>query len=206
MCISRLAEEIFPFFYYFYRVRQQRRRCGSPNILNLPMFASYTSLSQAQLSVRLKEEHTRASALDDKTFKLTLSLSVGLTVLGSAAASLLGALTSPALQVTLALVIGAALFYFLLAGFVALGGVRTSATYGYGTKFLLQKQTGVPNVIADALARQEIMNIIRHLRNETAYQALRNGLILLFAGLLLFATLLARQTFWPSAASVLCPN
>ncbi|HEV2899548.1 MAG TPA: hypothetical protein VGX71_17285 [Pseudaminobacter sp.] len=86
-----------------------------------------------------------------------------------------------------------ALFYVLSSGFVALGAVRTLPSFGYGTQFLLQLQAGAPNAIADALARQELMNNIRHLRNETAYQALRNGLILLFAALLLFATMLAYE-------------
>lgn len=41
------------------------------------------------------------------------------------------------------------------------------------------------------------MNSIRPLRNETAYQAVRNGLILLFAGILLFAATLAYPSLCP---------
>lgn len=91
-------------------------------------------------------------------------------------------------------------FYVLSAGFVALGALRTLPSYGYGTRFLLQQEDNAPSTVADALARQELMNNIRHLRNETAYQALRNGLILLFVAILLFAATLAYQTLYPAGS------
>ena len=69
---------------------------------------------------------------------------------------------------------------------MALGALRTFPTYGYGTQFLLQQRENTETVLADALARQETMNNIRHLRNETAYAALRNGLLFLFAGIIVF--------------------
>ncbi|MFN3627700.1 MAG: hypothetical protein ACK4S3_07450 [Parvibaculum sp.] len=198
MFLLRLVEELFPFPHYFVRARRQRRRCECPDILKKPDFKDYPTLSAEQLNERLKEERVRASALDDKTFKLTLSLSVGLTVLSSTAAFLIRAVTSPSIQATLTIAIGMALFYVLSAGFVALGALRTLPSYGYGTYFLLQQQSGTPNVVADALARQERMNNIRHLRNETAYQALRNGLILLFVALLVFAATLVYQDLCPA--------
>ena len=67
-------------------------------------------------------------------------------------------------------------------------------SYGYRTQFLLQQQEDAQNILADVLARQEIANNIRHLRNETAYQAVRNGLSLLFAAFLVFAATLAYQS------------
>ena len=74
--------------------------------------------------------------MDEKTFKLTLSLSVGLTVLGSTAAFLTKVISSATIQTLLTIVIGIGLSYVLVAGFVALGALRTLQTYGYGTQFL----------------------------------------------------------------------
>ncbi len=202
MCFSRIAEELFPFAHYLVRQKRLRRQSESEDILNEQQFAGYSALSAQQLTQRLDEERQRASAMDEKTFKLTLSLSVGLTVLGSTAAFLVKAVSSAAVQTTLTIIIGLGLFYVLAAGFVALGALRTFPSYGYGTQFLLQQQGNAQNVLADALARQETMNNIRHLRNETAYQALRNGLFLLFVGILIFAAMLAYQSFCPSAATV----
>lgn len=202
MYFSRIAEELFPFAHYFVRKKRLGRRSESEDILNEQQFAGYSALSAQQLTQRLDEERQRASAMDEKTFKLTLSLSVGLTVLGSTAAFLVKAVSSAAVQTTLTVIIGLGLFYVLAAGFVALGALRTFPSYGYGTQFLLQQQGNAQNVLADALARQETMNNIRHLRNETAYQALRNGLFLLFVGILIFAAMLAYQPFCPSAATV----
>ena len=194
MWLSRIAEELFPFPHYLVHKRWQRRRYESDGILDDPAFSGYGSLSAAQLTDRLKEERQRASAMDDKTFKFTLSLSVGLTILGSTAAFLVKAVSSAAIQTTLAIIIGLGLFYVLAAGFVALGALRTYPSYGFGTQFLLQQQGNAQNAMADALARQETINNIRHLRNEAAYQALRNGLFLLFAAILIFAATLAYQS------------
>jgi hypothetical protein len=191
--VSRIAEEIFPFAFYLIRAQRQRWRCDSSDLLKDATFKSYATLSTEQLSERLKEERARAVALDDKTFKLTLSLSVGLTLVGSTAAVLIKMVTSTTIQITLTAIISLALIYVLLAGFVALGALRTLPTYGYGTQFLLQEHADSA-VAADALARQELMNSIRLLRNETSYQALRNGLILLFLGLMIFIMGLSHQT------------
>jgi hypothetical protein len=195
MCLSRIVEELFPFPYYFVNKARQWRRCESDGILNDAAFTGYSTLSPDQLTKRLEEERARATAMDEKTFKLTLSLSVGLTVLGSTAALLLKTVSSATVQTLLAVMIGLSLLYVLAAGFVALGALRTFRSYGYGTQFLLQRQEDAQNILADALARQEIANNIRHLRNETAYQAVRNGLSLLFAAFLVFAATLAYQSF-----------
>ena len=128
--------------------------------------------------------------MDEKTFKLTLSLSIGLTVLGSMAAFLIKVVSSVTIQTISTILIYSGVLYVLFAGFVALGALRTLRSYGYGTQFLLQQKKEEQKILAEALARQETMNIIRHLRNETAYQALRNGLCLLFVGIVIFATAL----------------
>ena len=186
MRISRIAEELFPFVHYFVHSRRKKRLCDSKDILCEPEFTDYETLFTCQLKHRLKDEHQRASAMDEKTFKLTLSLSVGLTVLGFMAAFLTKAVSSTTIQTIVTILIGFGVLYVFLAGSVALGALRTRPLYGYGTQFLLE-QKNEQNVLANALARQETMNIIRHLCNETAYQALRNGFWLLFVGILIFA-------------------
>ena len=186
MCISRIVEELFPFVHYLKRTSYLRKRCKSKDILREEGYADYQTLSLQQLEKRLEEERQRASAIDEKSFKLTLSLSIGLTVLGLMVAFFSKSVSSAILQKVTAIIIGISLFYVLAAGLVALGALRTSQSYGYGTQFLLLLKKNSQTVLANALARQEIMNTIRHLRNETAYQALRNGLLFLFAGILVF--------------------
>ena len=195
MCISLIAEEIFPFGHYVLRSRRKKKQCVEENPLQELQCTDYETVSLDGLKQRLREEHQRASSMDEKTFKLTLSLSVGLTVLGSAAAFLTNMISSGAIQTTSTIVIGCGVLYVLAAGFVALGALRTLPTYGYGTKFLLQYQND-QRMLAEALACQEAMNIIRQLRNETAYQALRNGLCLVYAGIMIIAAMLAYQAFF----------
>lgn len=196
MCISRITEEIFPFGYYVVRARRKKKQCFSENLLQEPQFADYETISVSGLQQRLSDEHQRASSMDEKTFKLTLSLSVGLTVLGLTAAFLTNLISSGTIQTISIIVIGCGVLYVLAAGFVALGALRTLPTYGYGTRFLLQSQND-QKILAEALACQETMNIIRQLRNETAYQALRNGLWLAYAGIMIIAAMLAYQAFFP---------
>jgi hypothetical protein len=73
----------------------------------------------------------------------------------------------------------------LIAGIISLGALKTLPKYGYGTKHeILAEQQGA-NHIAKALFLQEEINIVRHLRNESAYQCLRNGFLLLLLVLII---------------------
>lgn len=197
MKASRVVEEVFPFAHYRIRARRQRMRCEAADILAEDTFAGYRSLTPEQAAERLKQEHARAVALDDKTFKLTLSLTLGLTLAGSVAALLVKGVADPCIQAAAAALVGLSLFYVLSAGFIAIGALKTLPSYGFGTRFVLRQSSGTTEATADALARQEVMNTIRHLRNETAYQALRNGLILLFGSFLVFYGQLAFQNLCP---------
>ena len=201
MYISRIVEEIFPFVHYVLRSRRKKKQCVTENPLKELQCTDYETVSTDGLKQRLSEEHKRASSMDEKTFKLTLSLSVGLTVLGSTAAFLTKIISSGTIQTISAILIGGGVLYVLGAGFVALGALRTLPTYGYGTKFLVQSQKDQKS-LAEALACQETMNIIRQLRNETAYQALRNGLCLVYAGIVTIAAMLAYETFFSGPSGI----
>lgn len=193
MCISRIIEEVFPFGHYLANSHCVKKRlCDSSEILCRREFVDYRSLPARKIKKRIKEEHQRASDMDAKTFKLTLSFSVGLTVLGSMAAFLIKIIESSTIQSTLAILIGLGVFYVLAAGLLAVGALRTRQSHGYGTRPLLWKKDKKKK-LAEALAREETMNITRHLRNEAAYQSLRNGLWLLFIGLLVFVATFVYQ-------------
>ena len=194
-CISCIIEELFPFAHYLVHKRRQKKLSNTQNILEQEKFADYSSLSTQKLELRLSQEHRRASDMDEKTFKLTLSFSVGLTVLALLAAPLTKVLISTQLKEAFILPVHVGLLFVLAAGILALGGMRTLPKYGYGTQFMLNQQEKASNtLLADALARQETMNIIRHLRNEVAYQSLRNGILLIFLGFIIFVATLVYQT------------
>ena len=104
--ISRIFEEVIPFIPYLVRSRRKRRQAECKNILNKKNFAEYRELSEQQILCRLTEERLRASAMDEKTFKLSLSLSVGLTFLGLAATLLIKAIGYATVQIILTSFIG----------------------------------------------------------------------------------------------------
>lgn len=190
---SCIAEELLPFMHYVVHAKKLRALAENADLLAGQEYADYPTLSEKQLTDRLAEERTRAAALDDKTFKLTLSLSLGLTILSSTAAYVSSHLTVVAVSFAVSTIIGLSLLYTLIAGLLALSALRTLPSFGYGTRLLLEQKVPNATTLASHLARQEVMNLIRQIRNEAAYQALRNGLVLLFVALLLFAATLAYQ-------------
>lgn len=183
MNVSRVFEEVFPLLHYWLRTRRLRRRSECPHILEDKSFAEYTELSVEELRDRLERERTRAQVMDEKTFKLTLALSIGFAFVGLAGAPTAMSLANALIRMVVVASTGIGLGFVLLAGFVALGALRTLPSYGYGTGFLLelrQSEDRQVTVLATALARQETLNAVRHLRNETAYQCLRNGFVFFF--------------------------
>lgn len=195
--LSVVVEEIFPFPHYVRRKARSFRLAESERILEEPQYEQYANLNVKKLRKRLREERQRASAMDEKTFKMTLSLSVGLAILGSTSATLVKQVSLPEARIALVALIILGLFYFLSSGYIALGALKTLPSYGYGTQPLLLDSEGHQRDLAEYLARAEKINIIRHLRNETAYQSLRNGLILLFLAAAVFVVFLALETLAP---------
>ena len=163
-----------------------------PELLKDKAFLGYDRLSVDELDRRLAEEHERAVALDDKTSKGTLFLSVGfsilglgLTVISSSKWILLTTASSPIGSTWLILLFGASVIYFLTASWMALGALRTYPKFGFGTKYTLNLHDSDATALrAEQLARQETVNNLRHCRNEAVFQAVRNGFILLFVGIL----------------------
>ncbi len=181
--IYQLFEEIFPIFPFLKSKNSIQRNIKDVEILS-KRSDLYKQLNTDSLDKRIKEEHERGVKIDDKTSKFTLGLSVSLTVLAAVSGSIAKYLPDGSYTTFIAIVCGIAALYMLLAGIIALGALKTLPTYGYGTEHVINlKEKGI-SYLAEALFAQEQINIIRQLRNEAAYQSLRNGFILLFFALL----------------------
>ena len=191
MCLGRIAEELFPFAYYLKNASRLKARYKLPELLLDEAFLGYDRLSSEELDRRLTEEHERAVALDDKTSKGTLFLSVAFSVLGLGLAAISSSkwvlaktAFSPVGTTWLILLFGTSVVYFLMASWMALGALRTYQKFGFGTKYALALHDSDPTALrAEHLARQETVNNLRHCRNEAVFQAVRNGFILLFVGI-----------------------
>ena len=199
--ISLIAEELFPFVHCLVRSRRMKQQAKSEDILSGKDFAEYSKLSEQQILDRLEQERQRAATIDEKTFKLTFSLSVGLAFLGLAVTSLIKVVDCVTVRIIVTIFIGLGVLYVLGAGFVAVAAMRTLPSYGYGTRFLLCRQGAPQSFMAATLASQETMNLLRHIRNEAAYQALRNGLLFLFVGILVVLVFLIFRPLLPFSAS-----
>jgi len=185
--VSVLFEEIFPFLFLYFRKRKLTNEVTNGTFASeTGTYKPYYQLPEEDLKSRITQEHDRSKSMDDKTFKMTLAISFGLTILGSTASLLIKGMPNPELKLTVAIFTGLSIFYSMTAGFTAIGALKTLPTYGYGTDFILNAKGDISTLVK-ALAAQEKMNIIRHLRNESAYQSIRNSMALLFFALMIFA-------------------
>lgn len=200
-----VIEEMFPFLFFYFRKRKLTKAVNAETFAckNSP-YKSYYQLSKDDLKSRITQEHERSKSMDDKTFKMTLAISFGLTILGSTASLLIKGMPNPELRIVVAIFSTLSIFYSMAAGFTAIGVLKTLPTYGYGTDFIIKGKNNI-SVLVHALASQEKMNIIRHLRNESAYQSLRNSMASLFLALLIFTVFLISYYIKTiSAVKIIC--
>tara|TARA_R110002167_G_scaffold73411_2_gene205868 strand:- start:1523 stop:2221 length:699 start_codon:yes stop_codon:yes gene_type:complete len=198
--LSCILEELFPLLIYLKNKRNILKNIGN-SIYLADKSKHYTVLGEVCIRERIKEEHERAIKIDEKTSKFTLGLSVSLTVLAAASGAFAKLVPESAYAAIISMTCGVASIYMLLAGITALGALKTLATYGYGTEHLInQKNEGIA-YLSQALFAQEKVNIVRQLRNEAAYQSLRNGFIVLLFSLTLSLLDLTSQQLKPVVES-----
>ena len=183
-----MLEELFPFVFYFYRARKKLAEASTSDSekKNDSPYIQYKTLSNEELETRLKEEHERGKNIDEKTIKFSVTISIAVTILGSAGSVILKSLSEPDLVFYASTFIAVSVIYTISGGLLSLSALKTLPTYGFGTLFLLKKKES-DDVVVSSLVSQEKVNIVRQLRNESAYQCLRNGLLLLLPALLIYS-------------------
>jgi len=187
-----IIENIIPAIAYALNRRKIFKKLWAPDCDN-PDLVKYRSLDSEILNRRLKEEHERAVKIDEKTFKFTLGLSVSLTIIAAASGSFAKFLPVEGLGGVISIICSIAALYMLSAGIISLGALKTLLTFGYGTHHEVEFKANGAEYLSLALLRQEKVNIIRQLRNEAAYQSLRNGFFVLFVALILSVVVLLRS-------------
>ena len=181
--ILLMLEEILPFIFFVKNKRKKLNQIQAKGASEKKI-SEYCTLSVEKLNRRLSEEHDRAIKIDEKTAKFTLGLSVSLTILSTASGTLAKLLPDNDINTMIILLCGLSSVFMLIAGVISLGALKTLPQYGYGTIHeLLTKERGACH-LAEVLVLQEDINIVRHLRNEAAYQCLRNGFFLLLMALI----------------------
>lgn len=182
--IKLLLEELLPVLAFFSNSRKLGNKIQKLSYED-PALEGYHLLESSILEKRLLEEHERGVKVDEKTFKFTLGLSVSLTIIAAASGSFAKFFPDQNFSVIIPLVCGVSALYMLSAGIISLGAIKTLPTFGYGTQHEMELKKEGDKYLAFALLAQEKVNIIRQLRNEAAYQSLRNGFLILFAALFL---------------------
>ncbi|MBU1647784.1 MAG: hypothetical protein KKF37_00325 [Proteobacteria bacterium] len=179
-----IFEEIFPFVIFArnkWKKIHQIQTKGAPE----QKVKEYSTLPLEKLKQRLTEEHDRATKIDEKTTKFTLGLSVSLTILSTTSGTLAKLLPDNNINSTIIILCGIASVFMLIAGIISLGALKTLPRYGYGTMHEICAEKKEIGHFASVLFLQEEINIVRHQRNEAAYQCLRNGFLLLLLALVI---------------------
>ncbi len=187
--LKLVMEEIFPFSAFDKsKNRILKSIYDQENYLieHKQTITEYLALDEKLLNTRLQEEHDRAIKIDDKTSKFILGLSLSLTILAAIAGSFFKLLPSGMLLTkTISFICVTSSCYMLIAGLISLGAFKTLPRYGYGSCFLIRRKNKGKSILAENVFMKERINIIRQIRNESSYQCIRNGLILLLLSLYL---------------------
>lgn len=192
---GRAFHEVCPFVSYL-RLRQRIEKrlhwnssssAGEERDVLMTAVADYRMLSIKGLEDSLKSEHERAISLDEKTFKYAASIATALTLTstGVAAASQFVSEFHLAAVAFMASILSAV--YVVSGGLLGFGAARTLRSYGVGVRHRLAlqgaRQAGQANLLAECVAYQEQVNLIRVARNEVAFMSIRNGLLLLMVAI-----------------------
>lgn len=198
--LNCIFEQTFPFIYFFFNKRKVMKKLESQGS-DESDFETYKVLNGDILTGRIKEEHERAVKIDDKTSKFVLGLSVSLTVIAAASGSFAKLVLDAEYTDLVAAICGISSMYMLSAGIIALGAFQTLPLYGYGTIHEIHLKNEGDSYLTKALFLQEKVNNVRQIRNEAAYQSLRNGFLILFIALVLSVALLAKPNQVPADLS-----
>lgn len=173
--MTRVLEELIPFVFYWLNSRKLRAQAdhlaehGSSELE-----AEYLQLDKGQLSARLKKEHTRGVSIDEKTAKLTLTFSIAIALTSSVGSYFVDSLEGSVALSGIVAIANVAAIFALVSGLISVRALTTLPTYGYGTSFVAKATDEL--VVARSLMAQEKINALRQVRNEAAYQCLRNSL------------------------------
>ncbi|MDE9447728.1 hypothetical protein KKJ04_19695 [Xenorhabdus bovienii] len=185
----RIIEETFPFVYFYYITNKKTGGVYDVTFLN---FEFYSHLSDEQITKRLEHEHNRAKEIDDKTFKFTLALSISLSIVSAGASGIVKFLPENNLNPYISFIFFLSSFYMLCGGLISLGSLKTLPKFGYGSYFEINKSR---DSLIKAIAGQEKINIIRHIRNEHSYMCLRNGFLLIILAIIFCLYILSTAFF-----------
>lgn len=164
---------------------------SSDEILKEPDYSRFIELDTDKLYRRLDDEDQRASAINEKTYKMALTLSVAITIIGFSLTEISDKIQYSVVGYIFFGLIVFGIIYSLISAGIALGALRTEPYYGNTTQLLLKEDAERQEILADCLARTEVRNLRRQHRNEVTYIGLRNGNILLLTALVLFVVSLS---------------
>lgn len=150
---------------------------------NQNAFQDIFNLNEEDLKKYIENEWGRAKELDDKLSKLTVTLSIALTIGGALAKTAVDSISWEPGRIVLVLFLTASMLFLLAGALVGFNGLVPKPRYGYGPRFLNQLSAGDAerrSAMEYAACGFETTNAVRANETMVAVSLIRNG-VLIFA-------------------------
>lgn len=145
-------------------------------------YLDWFDLSNETLQRLLREEDARASALEDKSAKVSVVLGIGLTIGGTIGKSLADGVSIPWLRIAVFVGLLIAMLYLLWGGWLAFrSGMTAKPRMAIGADWAVEAQKKRKSSRIAALIHFEKTNLIRNNDISVAVDCVRNGLIVFAA-------------------------
>lgn len=180
--IANIVEEIVPFASLSINLSKVMSNFDDDRNKQFASYDKFLSLPLERLTEYMKWEQDRAKMIDEKSNRMTTFVAVSFTVIGLVSGFLPKEVEATGLDVLVKLALFIASTYLLIGGLISLSNARTQPLYGVGLRFIsnLKSSKFKKKEIMSAIAHQVMVNNKRGLRNEAAYQSIRNGIFAFF--------------------------
>lgn len=192
--VGWVIELIVPWIVYHKALRVLEEKIDNADQIGNAKHSVYSEYPVMKLRNVLKEEHDRASRLEQKTYQMIFIISIAVATLSVGGSLVVGAVYSLPAQIAIGAIVVVSIIYFLIAGMHVAQSLQAVRTYGLGMQVEIDlsrlnafQQT---SYLAGLLLRQELMNNIRSNQNAIVYICVRNGLFLLLISILVSAVVL----------------
>lgn len=159
--------------------------------------ADIKSLSDEDIKRFLDAEWVRAKELDEKLTKLTVSLSVALTIGGLVAKTIVDGLAISPIKIVVLILLALSMVSFLYGAVIGFRGLKPKRRFGYGASFMAsaaREGDDGRKSFNFAVAGFEVVNMVRANEASASVDHIRNGIILFAISVILSFAAPIKQT------------
>lgn len=151
-------------------------------------FDDIHALNEQDLKSYVESEWIRAKDIDEKLAKLTVTLSLAVTVGGAIAKTIVDGLQESVARTATISLLCFSMGYFLYGAWIGFQGLRPKPRFGYGARYLRSLARGgdeATNSMRYAACGFQVMNLVRSNEASAAIDLIRNGILFYAAAIMI---------------------